>query len=67
MAEKTLFFRHTRTGKRYRVLRKYTQDDVTYVELKGELGTFSEKFDKERFKQLGYTLEIEEPTEDDDE
>lgn len=52
MAE--LYFVNEKTGKKYQVI-KFDRDAGT-VHLKGEHGEFVEKFDKERFQMMGYTL-----------
>lgn len=52
-----LFFKNTNTGKRYEVLKldKTTGEII----LKGEHVEFVERYEKERFKQMGYVLEKE--------
>lgn len=56
MAE-TLYFRHLKTGKRYRII---SLDPATRkIVLEGEMATFTETYDRERFKQMGYQLEKE--------
>lgn len=52
-----LFFRNEKTGKRYRVVRM-NKDEGTVV-LRGEHAEFTENYDKDRFKQMGYILEKE--------
>ena len=47
-----------KTGKKYKVL-AFDKDAGT-VRLKGEHGEFTEKYSKERFMQLGYTIKAEE-------
>ncbi len=64
---KVLYFENVHTGGRYQILRRFTDaDGRECVELKGPNASFVEPFNKEKFKQLGYTLKVEE-TEDDDE
>ncbi len=53
-----LFFKNTRTGKRYEIVR--LDKDAGTVTLKGQHAEFTEKYDKEKFQQMGYTLEKEE-------
>lgn len=53
-----LFFRNEKTGKRYRVVRM-NKDEGTVV-LRGDHAEFTEPYDKDRFKQMGYILEKEE-------
>jgi hypothetical protein len=48
------YFVNEKTGKKYQVL-AFDRDAGT-VRLKGELAEFTERFDKERFKQWGYVL-----------
>lgn len=65
MSNKVLYFRNDYTQARYRVLRKFTDaDGIQKVELQGETATFVEPYDKERFKKMGYTLEMEETDDD---
>lgn len=52
MAE--VYFENEKTGKKYLVL-KFDREAGT-VRLKGPQGEFDEKYDKEHFKKLGYTL-----------
>lgn len=54
------YFRNTRTGLRYKIIR--FDKDKNEVVLKGEYAEFTEKYDRERFKKMGYELE---PTEED--
>lgn len=61
MSSKVLYFKNTKTGSRYRVLRQFVDaEGIKKVELQGQTATFIEPFDKERFKRMGYTLEVEE-------
>lgn len=55
MAE--LYFRNIHTGKRYKVIRLDRRSGE--IVLKGEYAEFTEPYDKERFKRLGYVLEDE--------
>ena len=65
MSNKTLYFKNVHTGARYRVLRQFTDGEgIKRVELQGQTATFTEPFDKERFKRMGYTLEVEESNDD---
>lgn len=52
-----VFFRNEKTGKRFEVL-SINKEEGTIV-LKSEYAEFTEPYDKERFKQLGYVLEKE--------
>jgi hypothetical protein len=55
-----LFFRNTRTGKRYKVLR--WDQDTQEMDLVGEeppAARFTIRFNKEAFKQMGYRPEQE--------
>ena len=53
MAE-TLYFEHKATGKRFKIIEF---DEATgKVKLKGTNSTFTEVFDKDLFKKMGYTL-----------
>lgn len=58
-----VFFENKATGKRFEVLSQNTDGTIT---LKGEFGTFTEPYDKEKFKALGYKLVKEEVTEGED-
>lgn len=49
-----LYFRNTKTGKRYEIVR--LDKEAGEVVLKGEYAEFTEKYDKERFKRMGYEL-----------
>ena len=65
---KVLYFKNVHTGSRYRVLRKFKDGEGNEkVELQGNTAAFVEPFDKERFKRMGYTLEVEDTSEDADE
>ena len=56
MAE-TLYFKHTKTGKRFRIV---SLDQRTgKIVLEGENSRFVDQYDKERFKAMGYKLERE--------
>lgn len=50
-----LYFRNTRTGLRYKVVR--LDKSTNEIVLKGEYAEFTETYDKERFKKMGYILE----------
>lgn len=52
-----LYFRNEQTGKRYQIVRM--DKEAGEVVLQGEHAEFTEKYDKEKFKKLGYTLEKE--------
>lgn len=52
-----LYFRNVKTGKRYAVVR--IDKTANTVTLKGEMAEFTEPYDKERFKRMGYVLEKE--------
>lgn len=49
------FFVNQRTGKRYEIV-SFDQEAGT-VTMRGEMAEFTEDFDKEKFKAMGYTLE----------
>mgnify|MGYP001175251527 CR=1 FL=1 len=51
----TLYFRNTKTNKRYQVIKM--DKEKNEIVLKGEYSTFTEPYDKERFKANGYVLE----------
>jgi hypothetical protein len=50
-----VYFRNTKTGRRFEVVG--VSPDKTEITLKGEYGKFTEPYDKERFKKIGYVLE----------
>lgn len=52
-----LYFRNEKTGKRYKVVRM--DKDAGTIVLRGEHAEFTEQYDKDRFKKLGYVLEKE--------
>ncbi len=54
----TLYFRHTKTKKRYEVIGRDKEKGT--ITLRGEFGTFTEKFDKVKFVEMGYVMEVEE-------
>lgn len=55
-----LYFKNEKTGARYQVIRRFKDaDGKDQVELQGKLASFTEPYDKERFKRMGYTLEVE--------
>jgi hypothetical protein len=62
MAE--LYFRNTRTNRKYKVVR--VDKEKGEITLKGEYSEFVEPYDKERFKALGYVLEKVEEQETED-
>lgn len=51
----TLYFRNVKTNKRYQVIKM--DKEKNEIVLKGEYSTFTEPYDKERFKASGYVLE----------
>ena len=51
----SIYFRHTRTGKRFQVLKM--DKEAGEVTLKGEISEFTEKYDKDKFVSMGYVLE----------
>jgi len=53
MAE--LYFKNTKTGRRYKVIR--IDKEKGEITLKGEYSEFTEPYDRDRFKRLGYVLE----------
>lgn len=50
-----LYFRNEKTGKRYLIVKMDKAKGE--VVLRGEYSEFTEKYDKDRFKKLGYVLE----------
>jgi len=52
-----LYFRNEQTGKRYKIVSM--DKEAGEVVLQGEHAEFTEKYDKEKFKKLGYVLEKE--------
>lgn len=60
----TNYFVNKRTGKKYEIV-SFDQEAGT-VTLKGEQAQFTEDFDKEKFKTMGYTLERVESKEPED-
>lgn len=52
-----LFFKNQRTGKKYKVVK--LDKEKGQIILQGAHGEFAEPYDKERFKQMGYSLEKE--------
>lgn len=52
-----LYFRNVKTGKRYGVVR--IDKERNLITLKGEMAEFTEAYDKDRFKRMGYVLEKE--------
>jgi hypothetical protein len=50
-----VYFRHTKTDRRFRVVSIDKAKNV--VTLKGEHAEFTQPYDKEQFKRLGYVLE----------
>lgn len=53
----TLYFRHNKTKKRYRIVS--IDEEKGTITLEGQNGSFTEPYDKERFVKLGYVLEQE--------
>lgn len=53
-----IYFRNEKTGKRYRVVRMNKAEGT--VVLRGDHAEFTETYDKEKFKRMGYVLETEE-------
>lgn len=51
-----LFLQHRETGSRFEIRQRFEKDGVTYVVLKGETAEFTEVFDRDKFKALGYDL-----------
>lgn len=49
-----VYFKHDGTGKKFEVIRMSA--DKKTITLKGEAAEFTEPYDKERFKKMGYTL-----------
>jgi hypothetical protein len=57
----SIYFKHTQTGRRFKVLKQEQVGDKTVLTLEGPSGTtFTEPYDKARFKEFGYTLVKEE-------
>jgi hypothetical protein len=52
-----VYFCNQKTGKKYEVVR--IDKATNTVTLKGETATFTEPYDKDRFKRMGYVLEKE--------
>lgn len=50
----TLYFRHTSSGKKYRVVK--IDKETKKIVLRGQHSEFEEDYDKERFQRLGYEL-----------
>jgi len=50
----SVYFENEKTGKRYDVV-SFNKEEGT-VTLKGQHAEFTEKFDKAKFQQMGYTL-----------
>lgn len=48
------YFENTKTGKRYELIA--LSPDRSTITLRGEYSQFTEPYDKERFKALGYRL-----------
>jgi hypothetical protein len=59
-----LYFKNVKTDRRYKVMR--IDKEKGEITLKGEYSEFTEPYDKERFKRLGYVLEKVESEDDDD-
>lgn len=59
-----LFFRNAKTNRKYKVIR--INKEKGEITLKGEYSEFTEPYDKERFKRLGYELVKEESQETED-
>jgi hypothetical protein len=57
------FYVNDRTGRRYEVIGIDTSAEPNTITLKGELSTFTEPWDKSKFKAMGYRRVVEE-TED---
>ena len=51
----TVYFRHTKTDKRFEVVKVDRETNV--VTLKGEHAEFTQPYDKALFQKLGYVLE----------
>lgn len=54
-----VYFKNTNTGKRYEVLK--LDKASGQIILKGEHVEFTERYDKQRFMEMGYVLEKEDP------
>lgn len=52
-----VYFKNTTTGRRYKVVNIDKMKGE--IRLRGEHAEFTEKYDKERFKKMGYVLEKE--------
>jgi hypothetical protein len=57
-----LYFHNAKSGRKFKVVS--LDKEKGEITLKGEYAQFTEKFDKERFKALGYQLIKEEPKEE---
>ena len=52
---KALYFRNTKTNRKFRVVAlDKTKNEIT---MKGEHAEFTQPYDKEQFRRLGYVLE----------
>jgi len=49
-----MYLEHAATKRRYQIVG--VSEDKTKITLKGEHGTFTEDYDKDKFKRLGYNL-----------
>jgi hypothetical protein len=59
MAQK-YFYVNERTGRKYEVTNLDTDVEPPMITLKGELSEFTEPWDKQRFKDMGYKRVVEE-------
>lgn len=62
----TMYFKHTKTGKMFKVVGNREADGKAYLTLECKDGKFEELYTKQRFKDMGYTLVKKEETEDDE-
>lgn len=59
-----LYFKNTKTDRRYKVIR--IDKEKGEITLKGEYSEFTEPYNRDRFKRLGYVLEKVETQETED-
>lgn len=57
MSSEKLYLVHSKTSRKYEVLG--VDRDAGVIHLKGELASFTEQYNPQRFKELGYTLKKE--------
>jgi len=62
----TLYFEHTVTKKRFKVVGEREEDGKTYLTLECPAGTFEELFTKQRFKNMKYRPVLVDEDDDED-